>query len=120
MKSRVMSGYGDDSLRAKKEQEQMQERLRNVQIEMQKKAEEIEAMVFSSGDGSGAVESSVKGDKSLYSIKIIDESLLSVENKEKLQDLIVVAANKAFEKVDKKTDEEISRITKGLPISGLN
>lgn len=119
MKSRMMSEYGDSSARAQVEQKQMQDKLRQVQIEMQKKAEEIESMEFSSTDGSGAIEVIVKGDKTLGSIKIKDDSLLSTENKEKLEDLIVVAANKAFDKVDKLTDAEIAKITKGLPISGL-
>ena len=119
MKSRMMSEYGDSSARAQVEQKQMQDKLRQVQIEMQKKAEEIESMEFSSTDGSGAIEVIVKGDKTLGSIKIKDDSLLSTENKEKLEDLIVVAANKAFAKVDKLTDAEIAKITKGLPISGL-
>ena len=119
MKSRMMSEYGDSSARAQVEQKQMQDKLRQVQIEMQKKAEEIESMEFSSNDGSGAIEVIAKGDKTLGSIKIKDDSLLSTENKEKLEDLIVVAANKAFAKVDKLTDAEIAKITKGLPISGL-
>ena len=119
MKSRMMSEYGDSSARAQVEQKQMQDKLRQVQIEMQKKAEEIESMEFSSNDGSGAIEVIAKGDKTLGSIKIKDDSLLSTENTEKLEDLIVVAANKAFAKVDKLTDAEIAKITKGLPISGL-
>ena len=119
MKSRMMSEYGDSSARAQVEQKQMQDKLRQVQIEMQKKAEEIESMEFSSTDGSGAIEVIAKGDKTLGSIKIKDDSLLSTENKEKLEDLIVVAANKAFDKVDKLTDAEFAKITKGLPISGL-
>ena len=45
MKSRMMSEYGDSSARAQVEQKQMQDKLRQVQIEMQKKAEEIEEKV---------------------------------------------------------------------------
>lgn len=117
MKSRVMAEYGDSSLRVQKEQKQMQEKLKQVQIDMQKRAEEIESMEFSGSAGGGAVDVVVKGDKTLSSVKINDDSLLSVENKEKLQDLIVVGANKGFDKVDEITDKELAKITEGLPIS---
>lgn len=118
MKSRMMAEYGDSSARVQEEQKKMQEKLKRVQIEMQKKAEEIEAMEFSGAVGD-AVKVIVKGDKTLGSIDILDKKLLSPENKEKLEDLIVVASNKAFADVDYVTDKSIAKITNGLPISGL-
>ena len=70
--------------------------------------------------GSIVVEVIVKGDKTLSSIKVNDKSLLCEEKSEQLFDLIVVAANKACAEIDKFTDVEIAKITKGCGIPGMS
>lgn len=116
MKSKIMKEYGDNSQKVQK----MQEQLKNVQIEMQKKATQIESMEFLGTAGpKDAVKVTVKGDKTLSFIEVVDNNLISPENKEQLFDYIVTAANKAFNQVEDITDQEIDRITKDLPIKGL-
>ncbi|MBO6760299.1 MAG: YbaB/EbfC family nucleoid-associated protein, partial [Roseivirga sp.] len=55
----------------------------------------------------------VNGKKSVISIDI-DESLLSKDDKEMLQDLTVAAINNAMEKADARAKEEIKKSTDGL------
>ena len=124
MKSQLVKNFGNrDQAEAVQQQNEMQKRLQEVQIKMQKKADEIENMEFkasSSENGKEIIEVLVKGDKSLLEVKILDESAFPKDDLSKLCDLVVSTANKALCEVDRITDEEIANITKGLPISGLN
>jgi len=63
--------------------------------------------------GAGMVEAEVNGLKQLMRVKI-DDSLVKVEDKEVLQDLVVAAVNKALEEVEIKAREELKKSTEGL------
>jgi hypothetical protein len=64
--------------------------------------------------GAGSVKVILNGSNEMIKIHI-DPKLLS-EDKEILEDLIVVATNNAKEKVELKAKEEMSKITGGLPL----
>lgn len=123
MKSQLVKNFGNENQAGAQQQNEMQRRLQGVQAEMQKKANEIENMEFkasSSENGKEVIEVVVKGDKSLLEVKILDEKAFSKDDLSKLCDLMVSTANKALSEVDRVTDEEIAKITKGLPLPGLN
>lgn len=108
MKSQLVKNYGNNQV-------ELQKKFAKIKEQIDKRSLEIEDMTFAATSSDKSIEVVVKGDKSLSEIKIINEKLLSAESKEMLQDLIVVTANEAFSKVDKFTDDEISKITKDLP-----
>lgn len=96
-------------------------RLQKVQGKLDEVSKEIEDMTFMGISGGGAVEVLLKGDKTPISIKIKEESKKElVGDIDMLLDLIIAALNDSLKKVDSYTDKEISRITKGLPLPGLN
>ena len=96
-------------------------KLQKVQGKLDEVSKEIEDMTFMGVSGGGAVEVMLKGDKTPISIKIKEESKKElVEDVDMLLDLIIAAFNDSLKKVDDYTDKEISRITKGLPLPGLN
>ncbi len=111
MKSRLPNNYNN-------KQNDMTEKLQNIQAKMQEKTSEIEKMTFPAQSGGGAVEAVVMGDKSVHSLNI-NPDVVSADDIEMLQDLIISAINEALNKVDKYTDEEINKITKGLSVPGL-
>ncbi|MGE3332528.1 MAG: YbaB/EbfC family nucleoid-associated protein [Rhodospirillaceae bacterium] len=80
--------------------------------EMQEKLAEIE-MVGSSG--AGMVQATLNGRSELKRVKI-DPSLLKPEDAEVLEDLIVAAVNDARGKVERHTQDEMSKLTGGLPL----
>lgn len=80
--------------------------------EMQEKLAEIE-MVGSSG--AGMVQATLNGRSELKRMKI-DPSLLKPEDAEVLEDLIVAAVNDARGKVERHTQDEMSKLTGGLPL----
>ena len=111
MKSRLPKNFNN-------KQSDMTEKLQNMQAKMQERTAEIEKMTFSAQSGGGAVEAVVMGDKSLHSLDIKPD-VVSGDDIEMLQDLIISAVNEALHQVDEYTDEEIDKITKGFAIPGL-
>lgn len=111
MKSRLPKNYNN-------RQNDMTEKLQDMQAKMQERTAEIEKMTFSAQSGGGAVEAVVMGDKSLHSLNIKPD-VVSSDDIEMLQDLIISAVNEALHQVDEYTDEEIDKITKGFAIPGL-
>lgn len=89
--------------------QQMQDRLQKQMGEMT-----IEATA-----GGGMVTVAVTGHKNLKSIKI-DPEVVSKDDVEMLQDLIVAAINDAHRKVDETLATEMQGLMGGLKIPGLS
>jgi len=91
-----------------KQAQQMQERLQKQMAEMR-----IEATA-----GGGMVTVVVNGAKLLQSIKI-DPEVVSKDDVEMLQDLILAAINDAHRKADEAVAEKMGGLMGGLKIPGL-
>ena len=87
---------------------QMQERLQKQMAELR-----VEATA-----GGGMVTVVVNGTKQLQSITI-DPEVVSKDDVEMLQDLIVAAINDAHRKVDEQLGQQMSGLMGGLGIPGL-
>ena len=86
--------------------------LQKKMADAQKKVEELEA---EGSSGGGLVKAKING-KNVTTSLSIDESLISKDEKEILEDLIVAALNDARENVQKKIAEEMSSLTGGLKL----
>ena len=86
--------------------------LQKKMADAQKKVEELEAEGTSGG---GLVKAKING-KNVTTSLSIDESLISKDEKEILEDLIVAALNDARENVQKKIAEEMNSLTGGLKL----
>ncbi len=88
-------------------------KVKEMQAKMKEAQEKLEFIEETGEAGAGMVKATVNGKKSVVSIEI-DESLLSKDDKEMLQDLTVAAINNAMEKADIRAKEEIKKSTEGL------
>jgi DNA-binding YbaB/EbfC family protein len=91
-----------------KQAQEMQERLKKQMTELR-----VEATA-----GGGMVTVTVNGTKQLQSIKI-DPEVVSKDDLEMLQDLIVAAINDAGRKVDEQLSQSMGGLMGGLKIPGL-
>jgi nucleoid-associated protein EbfC len=91
-----------------KQAQQMQERMQKQMAEMR-----VEASA-----GGGMVTVVINGAKQIQSIKI-DPEVVSGDDVEMLQDLIVAALNDAYRKVDDETQKSMSGMLGGLRIPGM-
>ena len=90
----------------------LQKQAAALQKDMMKAQSEIESSEF---EGSSSfVKVRVTGAKKILEVKI-DKNSLEKDDIEMLQDIIVVAINEAFKKVDDFTEEKMGKYTKGIP-----
>jgi len=88
---------------------------KQLQQQALKLKEEIENREFVGTAGGGAVKVVAKGSGEIVTVEISSE-LLNPEEKEMLQDLIVVAANQALKEGRETLAREMERLTGGLGI----
>ena len=93
----------------------MMQQAQQMQEQLQKKMAE---MRIDATAGGGMVTVTVSGNKQLLSIKI-DPEVVSKDDVEMLQDLIVAAVNDAHRKVDETLASQLRGLTGGLGIPGL-
>ena len=94
---------------------QLMKMAKQLQQQAVKVKEEIENKEFTGTAGGGAVKVVAKGSGEIVSVEIAPE-LLNPEEREMLQDLIVVAANQAIKEGRETLAKEMERLTGGLGI----
>jgi len=91
--------------------------------QMQAKMEEIQAKLAETEvegtAGGGMVKAIVNGKQELLEIKI-DPEVVDPEDIDMLQDLIVAAVNQARQKAQEIQSEQMSALTGGMNIPGMN
>ena len=95
-----------------KQVQQMQEKMQQMQAELEKI--EVEGTA-----GGGMVKVVSNGKQEIVSVTI-DPEVVDKDDVEMLQDLIVAAVNQSRQKVQEIQQEQMSGLTGGLNIPGLN
>lgn len=96
----------------------MMQRLQDMQEQMQRTQEEVEATDFTASAGGGVVEATVTGAKVVKDIKINPEAV-DPEEVEMLQDLVIAAVNEALRKAEDAMVQGMEKAKGGLNIPGL-
>jgi DNA-binding YbaB/EbfC family protein len=90
-----------------------------MQADAVKMQEQLATKTCEASSGGGMVSATVNGVFELVTLKI-DKSAADPEDLEMLQDLVVAAVNQAVNKVREMSKSEMSKLTGGLSIPGLN
>ena len=85
----------------------------SLQKDMQKQEEEIEKTTFE-GESS-LVKVKVNGRKEILSVEITNKENLEKDDLEILEDMIMVALNSAFNKVDQLREKKMSKYSNMMP-----
>lgn len=91
----------------------MMKQLQKAQAEMSRMQSELAEKTVESSSGGGAVRVVANGQKSLVSVNI-DPEVMTEDNREMLEDLIIAAVNEAFQRVDEMVASEMQKLTGGL------
>jgi nucleoid-associated protein EbfC len=92
--------------------------MKQIQQAQEKIQAEIAALVVEATAGGGMVTVEMDGQKQVKSLKI-DPEVVSKDDVEMLQDLILAAVNEAGRKVDAEVQSKIGGLTGGMKIPGL-
>ena len=90
----------------------MMKQAQKLQKEMMESKEQIGKTIFNGS--SSFVEVEVNGNKEVLKVKIKQENL-EKEDIEMLEDMIMLALNDAFKKIDQETEKKMNKFTQGMP-----
>lgn len=97
----------------------MMKQIQKLQKQMLEAQEKINQMTVEASAGGGVVKVVVTGKKEVKSITLAPEAV-DPDDVEMLQDMILTAINEAMQKADKMAEDEMKKVTGGLPkIPGL-
>ncbi|HZJ78547.1 MAG TPA: YbaB/EbfC family nucleoid-associated protein [Clostridia bacterium] len=96
----------------------MMKQIQDMQENIVRITEEIEASEFSASAGGGAVDVTVNGKHEIISIKMQPE-VIDPEDVEMLQDLIIASINEAIRKANEAMEKGMQDAKGGLSIPGL-
>lgn len=96
----------------------MMKKIQQMQEDMTRIQEEIEATEFTSSVGGGAVEVTVNGSHEVLSIKM-QPDVVDPEDIEMIEDLLISALNESIKKANDAMDQGMEKAKGGLSIPGL-
>lgn len=97
----------------------MMKQVQQMQTMMEQMQAELEKTEVEGSAGGGMIKVVANGKYDILSITI-DPEVVDKEDVEMLQDLIVAAVNQAHQKIQELQAEQMSGLTGGLKIPGLN
>ena len=101
-----------DLSRLMQQAQQMQNKLGKIE-------EELNATIYEGNNGGkGGVTIRINGTYAVEEV-IVGEDLLEKENKEMLQDMIMIAMNMAVTKASEDREEKMGSVTQGVKIPGM-
>ena len=113
-------GFSNGSMKATGAQRQMemQQKIAQMQEDMNAKQAEIEAKEFTASVGGGVVEAKVNGKKEVLAVTIKPEAV-DPEDVEMLQDLVVSAVNEALRQAGEAMDKGMEQVTGSLNLGAF-
>lgn len=94
---------------------QMMKQAQELQDRMQAMREELESLEVEGASGGGMVGVVLNGKGEMRRIEL-DPAIVDPAEKDVLEDLIVAAVNDARAKADRRAEEEMRKLTGGLPL----
>ncbi len=109
---------GSQNLAGSRRQAELQQKLVQMQAEMDAAQKEVEAQEFSATSGGGVVEAVANGKRELASLTIRPDAI-DPQDPEMLQDLIVTAVNEALRQAADAMDKRMESASGNLNFGGL-
>jgi len=97
----------------------MMKQFQKMQAKMEEMQKKLEEARVEGSAGGGMVQVVANGKQDILEIKI-DPEVVDPEDVEMLQDLIVAAINQARQKAQEMQSEQMSAITGGISLPGMN
>ena len=96
----------------------LMQQAQKMQQQMAKKQKELESKEYEFSSNGGAIKIKMLGSKQITSLEI-DEDLIDKDEKEMLQDMLIVAINEAINKIEDDFNAVMGSATGGMKIPGM-
>lgn len=96
----------------------LMEQAQKMQQDLTEMESELAETIYTGKCGNDEVVVKINGRNEMQEIQIADD-LMTLDNKEMLQDMILIAQNAAVEKAAKDREEKMGAATAGINIPGL-
>ena len=100
-------------------QQEMQQRIQEMQAAMTAAQDAVEAQEFTASVGGGVVEAKVNGKKEVLAVTIKPEAV-DPEDVEMLQDLVVSAVTEALRQASEAMEASLNKATGGMDLGGFS
>lgn len=97
---------------------QLLKQAQQMQKQVNKVKKDFEGKVFDFESQQGLIHGQINGRLEIVQLDIQDE-LLTQENKEMLQDLLMLSINETIAKIEKEKDDTLNKVTNGVDVSGF-
>ena len=111
-------GFTNGKVSGAARQAELQQKIAQMQEQMNATQEAVEAQEFSASVGGGVVEAKVSGKKQVLSINIKPEAV-DPEDVEMLQDLVVSAVNEALRQAGDAMEQGMAGVTGNLNLGAF-
>ena len=111
-------GFTNGKVSGAQRQMELQQKLQEMQDQMNAAQESVEAQEFTASVGGGVVEAKVNGKTEVVAINIKPEAV-DPEDVEMLQDMVVSAVNEALRQAGEAMDKSMSGVTGGLNLGAF-
>lgn len=114
-------GFSNGSMRptGAARQQEMQQRIQEMQAAMTAAQDAVEVQEFTASVGGGTVEAKVNGKKEVLAVTIKPEAV-DPEDVEMLQDLVVSAVNEALRQAADAMENSLNKATGGMDLGGFS
>ena len=111
-------GFTNGKVSGAQRQMELQQKLQQMQDQMNAAQESVEAQEFTASVGGGVVEAKVNGKKEVLSVTIKPEAV-DPDDVEMLQDLVVSAVNEALRQAGEAMENGMNSVTGGLNLGAF-
>ena len=111
-------GFTNGKISGAARQAEMQQKIAQMQEQMNAAQEAVEAQEFTASVGGGVVEAKVNGKKEVLSVTIKPEAV-DPDDVEMLQDLVVSAVNEALRQAGDAMEKGMESVTGGLNLGAF-
>ena len=97
---------------------QLMKQAQQMQRKVNKVKKELDNEIYDFESQQGAVQGKIHGKLEIAELNINDQ-MLNNENKEILQDLIMVSLNETIKKINKEREDALNKVTNGVDVSAF-
>ena len=97
---------------------QLVKQAQQMQRKVNKTKKEYDEKIFDFESQQGAIKGKINGKLEIVELNI-DQQMLNIENKEILQDLLIVTLNENIQKNNQEKEDTLNQVTNGVDVSAF-